>query len=91
MAFSGRGFEKRSAEEIASEIQENWGEALAYIKKIKETESDLYRLDNVVDSIFSVLEKRKKNNTISHVQELAVFYGQRMGIHCFVTQYNSKK
>lgn len=80
--FSGRGFEKKSAEEIAREIRENREKAAEYIIRLQETEAELYRIDTALDRVLGDLTKREKHR-ISHAQELSLFYAQRLARYRF--------
>lgn len=80
--FSGRGFKKKSAEEIAREIRENREKAAEYIIRLQETEAELYRIDTALERVLGDLTKREKPR-ISHAQELSLFYAQRLARYRF--------
>lgn len=60
--FSGRGFEKKSAEQIYKEIVNNFEEALRITPKIKEYAYNNFCFENNMDKILEIINKKEDVN-----------------------------
>ena len=87
--FSGRGFEKKTAELIADEIMNKWSVAQKDITKISKNHSNDYRIDTVIKRIFDNIQPREKDS-ISESQALSIFYSQRLARYRFSDAYLSR-
>lgn len=57
--FSGRGFEKKTSTQIATEIIDSYGSALAFHEKNRDAFIEQYSIDVVAESLFSKLNKEQ--------------------------------
>lgn len=58
--FSGRGFEKKSAKQIYTEIIENFSKTLEIMPKIKEYAYQNFCFENNIDKIIEIIENKNE-------------------------------
>ena len=66
--FSGRGFSKKTAEEIFNEITQNFEENLKIVKKIKQYAYENFCFEDNIDKILEIIEQ-KENINIEEIQK----------------------
>lgn len=86
--FSGRGYNKKEAKEIADEIVNQWGDAKRSIQKIHKKHASEYALNNVIPNTLSIIKKRNID-LISPAQQKSIYYAQRLAQYRFQELHSS--
>lgn len=92
--FSGRGFEKKSAEQITREIQSEYKDALQFYSINRKRFADIYSMDRVIPEFLSQVSKKiPKKFEQRYIKYLQIAHEKNktdiVALHDRLKQYNS--